>query len=181
MNEHTIRIKQTDDGPWEPVQLLTIAFGWVEVEVDNELLWVAASQIHPADRKRLAAGIAWSSSPSYRGTKLNRAQVEQILIDARQKNADPDLRGVDLSLADLHDLDLSRVDFRGVNLSETILAGANLTGARLKGANLSEADLRGARLEAADLRFANLSGAEYNGSTIWAAEFDPVQAGAIQV
>ncbi len=180
MNNQTIRIKKTKDGNWVTVQLLSVAFGWIEVADGNESLWVTVNQVHPRDRKHLAAGVAWSRPRGSGGTRLNRSQVEQIINSAQRKNEKPDLRGVDLSLADLHRLDLRLADLRGVDLSEAILIAANLVGARLKGTNLSEADLRGANLTGADLRFANLSGAEYDANTTWPVGFDPVRAGAIR-
>ncbi len=180
MNNQTIRIKKTKDGNWVTVRLLSVAFGWIEVADGNESLWVTVNQVHPRDRKRLAAGVAWSRPPGSGGTRLNRSQVEQIINSARKKNKQPDLRGVDLSLTDLHRLDLSLADLRGVDLSEAILIAANLAGARLKGTIMSEADLHGANLFGADLRSANLRGAEYDANTSWPADFVPVRAGAVR-
>ncbi len=180
MINQTIKIKKTKEGDWTTVRLLSVAFGRVEVADGTERLWVVPNQIHPYDRKRLAARSAWSRPLGPGGTKLTRPQVEQIVHAARKNDENPNLRGVDLSLADLRQLNLSLADLRGVNLSEAILSAANMRGAKLKGANLSLADLRGANLAGADLRFTNLSGAEYNQNTTWSVDFDPTQAGAIR-
>jgi uncharacterized protein YjbI with pentapeptide repeats len=116
------------------------------------------------------------------------------------------LPALDLSKADLREANLSRARLREANLTETILYWANLTETNLNEANLTEAklrkanlteatlyranlteanlieaDLRGALLAGADLRRADLTGARYNDATKWPEDFNPEEAGAIEV
>jgi uncharacterized protein YjbI with pentapeptide repeats len=104
--------------------------------------------------------------------KLTREQVEQIVKGAREKRERPDLRGVDLTVADLNGAHLSEANLRGANLMLAHLSEANLRGANLSEANLNGADLRWANLSGADLSGANLSGTHLGKVDLGEADLD---------
>ena len=110
-----------------------------------------------------------------------RADVDQLLREARARGERPalpgvdlrevNLRGVDLAVADLSRADLRGADLSAADLSVADLAGADLRevdlrGANLRGVDLREADLRGLNLRGADLRGAHLSGANLRGADL---------------
>jgi uncharacterized protein YjbI with pentapeptide repeats len=123
--------------------------------------------------------------PAYR-TKINRAQIETILLEAVRERRPPDL-----TLRDFAELDLSGInftttyrptkpgqynawytasDFRwskligccfsGADVSNANMRGADLTGAKMVGTNLYNTLFARANLSQADLRRSNLYSAE---------------------
>lgn len=91
--------------------------------------------------------------------KLTRAEIEQIVQKAQEKDEKPTLIGMDLSQLDLSGADLSEVTLFNANLSETNLNAANLTGSRLIGTTLHRANLQQTKLIRTDLRKADLGDA----------------------
>lgn len=81
-----------------------------------------------------------------------------------RREAEHDIRVMNLSGVDLAGADLPLINLSDVNLRGATLDGANLTGATLTGAYLNEADLSGADLSSADLGLAFLIDARLPGA-----------------
>ena len=97
--------------------------------------------------------------------RQTRPDVQAAATVIGRRNAERDIRGIDLTGADLSGADLAEahlasVDLAGADLSGADLSGANLTLGGLSNANLSGADLTDAHLRDADLLRANLAGAD---------------------
>jgi len=93
-------------------------------------------------------------------------QVLEIVQNAREHGAVPNLRDASLAYASLYGANLSRADLRdanltGANLRDADMAYANLRDADLTGASLADADLFGV-----DLYGANLTGADLTGASL---------------
>jgi hypothetical protein len=107
------------------------------------------------------------------------------------------LGDVNLAGATLWITDLTKAKLGGANLEGAELGFANLTGTFLEAANLANASLENATLTEADFESAYLMGASFKGAidslranfmmalydstTIWPNDFDPRQAGAINL
>jgi hypothetical protein len=81
-------------------------------------------------------------------------------------NAEIDLTGADLIIANLSGVDLIIANLSGANLTEADLREADLRGADLSGANLEGTILRRADLTRANLAGANLSEADLEGANV---------------
>lgn len=82
---------------------------------------------------------------------LTRAQVDEIIEEARVVGHRPDLSKIDLRQMDLSGVDLFATDLYGSNLYQVNLSRANLGEADCSGANLCEANLNQASLHWANL------------------------------
>ena len=89
-------------------------------------------------------------------TPMTRSEVLDLIVQAREHNLRPNLRGVDMQGVDLRGADLRGADLRGADLRYADLRGASLRYADMGGASLRYADLRGADLRGASLRGASL-------------------------
>jgi Pentapeptide repeats (8 copies) len=135
------------------------------------------------------------------GTILINANLQQACLD-RINLSDASLMGANLNKASLIEANLDRANLANANLNEaslvgaslldgTYLRGASLVGTLLNNARLNDAifskanlqgtHLNGACLKGATLGDADLKGAYYNDSTQFSSNFDPSQAGAIEV
>src|SRR5947209_9883027 len=146
--------------------------------------WRTEPEIGPARQEQLARCLATIPDITrgiypFRGMKLNRADIEWILItleserDTRasgneQRNRQGlDLRAADLRYADLHALPLARVrgsltreEWDEATEEQRTSAAVLLTGADLSEAHLEEAELIGAHLEKVSLHEAHLEKAD---------------------
>jgi uncharacterized protein YjbI with pentapeptide repeats len=92
--------------------------------------------------------------------ELTRAQIEQIIKEAREQGERADLSGANLNRVNLRGADLREVTLIGASLGGAYLSRADLSAADLSEADLSEADLSETNLSETDLRRANLSRAD---------------------
>jgi len=100
--------------------------------------------------------------------------------ESERRQADLELRGLDLHSQDLRYARLDSVTFAnadfsgsqldGATLNNASLRDANLCHARMQGAVLAGADLRGAKLQRAQLDGANLERTRLTGANLWAAQ-----------
>jgi hypothetical protein len=105
-----------------------------------------------------------------------RPDVQAAIMVVGRRDAERDIRPIDLSRAYLSGADLARADLSGANLLRVHfddaelyranLASANLFQAHLSGAELVRAILTGANLEGADLVGANLARADLSGADL---------------
>lgn len=96
--------------------------------------------------------------------------VQTALTVVGRRDAERDIRPVDLARADLDRADLTGADLRRADLTGAILTSANLRSAWLAGADLSRADLGTANLGGAYLTRADLTGANLTGAWLPSAD-----------
>jgi Pentapeptide repeats (8 copies) len=132
----------------------------------------------PADHSRVAWITRRGRFPA-RGReqeRLTRPDVQAAVAVIGRRDAQRDIRVIDLAdsilrradltRARLRNADLIHVDLTGANLAYANLAEARLIGANLAYANLDGADLAGANLDGVDLAYANLDGARLAGANL---------------
>ena len=100
---------------------------------------------------------------------LNRGVTAWNMYRKLNPEVQPDLRWVNLSLANLRGVDLSQTRLDRANLSGAMLSQANLHGASLREASLGEANLSSARLDEANLKRADLSRANLSRASLKSA------------
>ena len=103
-----------------------------------------------------------SDQPAGRGEELStRPDVQAAVTVVGRRDAERDIRLIDLTGADLTGADLTRAILLRADLTRAILLRADLTRADLHGATLIGADLTRADLHGADLHGAYLTGADF--------------------
>ena len=122
---------------------------------------------------------------NFKDASLYRSNMQWALLQ-RANFTNADLSFSDLSYADLIDCILINVNLFHANLFRSHLGSANLIHANLmdsnlEGADLFRADLRGANLENANLKNTNLRDAIFNSKTLFPYDFNPNEAGMIEV
>ena len=100
---------------------------------------------------------------------LNRGVTAWNMYRKLNPEVQPDLRWVNLSLANLRGADLSQTRLDRANLSGAMLSQSTLHGASLREASLGEANLSSARLDEANLKRADLSRANLSRASLKSA------------
>ncbi len=98
-----------------------------------------------------------------------RPDIQAALTVIGRRNAEHDIRPIDLSNANLNNANLNNANLGGVDFVGANFVSAKLAGARLDNANLTRADLRLADLAEADLNGANLTSAQLDGARLTGA------------
>jgi uncharacterized protein YjbI with pentapeptide repeats len=98
--------------------------------------------------------------------RSTRPDVQAALTVIGRRDAERDIRRIELAYADLARADLADAALTGANLTDASLTGASLTGASLTGADLWHANLTGANLARANLTGANLARANLTGANL---------------
>lgn len=122
---------------------------------------------------------------NFKNANLYRSNLQWALLQ-RADFTNADLSFSRFSYADLIDCNLSyanlfHADFSRSHLGSVNLQNANLTDANLESADLFRADLRGANLKNANLINTHLRDAIYNNKTEFPHNFNPIEAGMIEV
>ena len=147
-----------------------------------------SSRDHPTVMEVLTAFIREHSNepwpPSDPGglerERSTRPDVQAAVTVVGRRDAERDIRLIDLTGADLTGADLTRAILLRADLTRAILLRADLTRADLHGATLIGADLTRADLHGADLHGAYLTGAYLTGADFTDARWPggaPVPAG----
>ena len=148
---------------------------------------------HPAVMEVLTAFIREHSRepwppqdhPDKEQERSTRPDVQAAVTVVGRRDAERDIRPINLTGADLTGADLTSAFLSGAQLSGAQLPGADFTGAFLGradlrdtflgGAMLIRADLTGARLDGADLAVAFLGGASLAGASLGYAQLPGAQ------
>ena len=124
-------------------------------------------------RERSRAAAADAADPA----AWRQPDVQTALTVVGRREAERDIRYIDLngaklSYADLRGLNLAGAKFIGAKLTFAELGGANLTDAEFAIADLDHADFTGANLTGAHFASLNLAGAKFTGANLTGAEWE---------